>query len=438
LTRFLLLLALWAAPAAFSQVDLAAVSHQAKRALEQGRYDEAVRLYRDLARALPRHPGMRMNLGLALHSAGRWREAAAEFSAVLKLDPSSTAAKILLGVDYQKLGEPAKAVASLEEALRADPTNRIALVQLASSHLALSHQAFEELQKEAPGSAYVLMLQAESLAEQHRYRNAFHLYRQALAADPNLPGVHAALAAVYRATGHQEWARVEEQRERQLPAGRASDSSRAARLYQESRHHSEMARAAFQRLSELGPSAELHQLRAEADHIQGRYTEEASEYREALRLDPGNLTLEEGLATALWLDHDCAAAEPLLKKLAAQRPRSAELVFELGDCLLQQQQVEQAIPWLEQAAKAQPSLLAARAALGRAYLRSGDTARAIDHLEAALPMDEDGSLHYQLARAYQRVGRADKAAEAMREYESIARRNAERQQRRQQMAITPP
>jgi tetratricopeptide (TPR) repeat protein len=341
--------------------------------------------------------------------------------------------------EQAKNREPAKAVGPLEEALRADPANRIALVQLADTHMALSREAFEALRKAAPGSAYVLMLEAESLAEQQQYRNAFHIYRQALAADPDLPGAHAALAAIYRAAGHKDWARVEEERERQLPPRGAADSSPATRLYQESKRHSAAARAALERLSRLGPSAELQQVRAEVDHIRGRYKDEAGEYREALRLDPSNLSFEEGLATALWLNRDYAAAQPLLEKLAAlQRPGSAQIAYEIGDCLLEQQRVEQALPWLEQAAKAQPSLPAVRAALGRAYFRLGDKAKAIEHLEAALPEDEDGSLHYQLARAYQQAGRADKAAEAMREYESIARANAEREQRREQMAITQP
>ena len=37
-----------------------------------------------------------------------------------------------------------------------------------------------------------------------------------------------------------------------------------------------------------------------------------------------------------------------------------------------------------------PDLLPARAVLGRAYLDAGEAGRAVPHLEAALPTDEDG------------------------------------------------
>jgi lipopolysaccharide biosynthesis regulator YciM len=62
-------------------------------------------------------------------------------------------------------------------------------------------------------------------------------------------------------------------------------------------------------------------------------------------------------------------------------------------------QPAKAIPCLEKAVEADPKQLRARAVLGRAYVDDGQPARAVLHLEAAHPTDEDGSLHFQLARA---------------------------------------
>jgi hypothetical protein len=49
----------------------------------------------------------------------------------------------------------------------------------------------------------------------------------------------------------------------------------------------------------------------------------------------------------------------------------------------------------------------------------------VPHLEKALSLDDDGSLHYSLARAYQAAGDAVKAQKAMQEYQQIRQKNEE-------------
>jgi Flp pilus assembly protein TadD len=66
---------------------------------------------------------------------------------------------------------------------------------------------------------------------------------------------------------------------------------------------------------------------------------------------------------------------------------------------------------------ADPTMLEAHAALGRALLQSGEAAQAVPHLEKALPTDPDGSLHYQLAQAMQRTGNAERAKVLLAEYQ---------------------
>ena len=54
--------------------------------------------------------------------------------------------------------------------------------------------------------------------------------------------------------------------------------------------------------------------------------------------------------------------------------------------------------------------------------RGGD---AIPHLEKALALDDDGSLHYTLARAYQQAGNAQRSSELMEQYQRIQKQNLE-------------
>ena len=172
--------------------------------------------------------------------------------------------------------------------------------------------------------------------------------------------------------------------------------------------------------------------------IQLRHREAAEEWRKALEYRPGDQRIRVRLARSLWSGRDYETMNPLVEDLLKTGP-SSELRFLLGDALLNQQEIDKAIPHLQAAVSGDPEMLQAQRSLASAYLRAGRESKAIPHLRAALPIDEDGSLHYQLARAYQGTGEAAKAQETLRKYQEL-QRSAETQEaeRDQQFQITPP
>jgi lipopolysaccharide biosynthesis regulator YciM len=105
---------------------------------------------------------------------------------------------------------------------------------------------------------------------------------------------------------------------------------------------------------------------------------------------------------------------------------------------LQRQEVEQAVPLLERALKQAPDLLTAHHALGRAYMQLGEAAKAVPELEAALSIDADGSLHYQLAQAYIQTGRREEAKAPLAKYQELQQAQQAQLQAAQQMEITAP
>jgi len=141
----------------------------------------------------------------------------------------------------------------------------------------------------------------------------------------------------------------------------------------------------------------------------------------------------------LKLSQDYRAALPLLQGLLRQQPTSAELNYLVGDTLLDQQRVEEAIPLLKRAVSRDPKFLAAHKSLARADLAAGKAIEAIPHLKAALPADDDGSLHYQLAQAYQTSGQSERAKKILADYQMIQRSAAAaREAAKRATEITPP
>lgn len=469
-------------------------SRRAKEAMQAQRFDEAVELYRQLVRAIPANPGLRMNLGLALHSTGKYREAAREFGRVLKDQPQSASAWLFLGLAHLKLGEPEAAVEPLRRSLTYEPGNSVARLELGTallavgqpaeavrefqrlvesdptsarswqgiglSYLAISHQAFEALEQAAPDSSFALTLLGRSLLARGQNHAAFNLLRQAVHRPPKLRGVFADLAEVYRRTGHPEWAALAQEKEAALPppdcastslechflSGRFSEILEATspqnppeKLYWRSRAASELALQAFARLAALPPSSALYELLAEVHRIQGRPDLAVAAWKSALELAPDDKRLRKGLAVALRVNREYEAARSLIEELVRSEPESPEMNFELGETLSQLGRPEEAIPFLEKSVRLAPQNVQARASLGRAYLRLGEAAKAIPHLEAARDVEADGRLHYQLAQAYQKTGQSQLARESLDKFEEISRRlRARRHQLPEEFEITPP
>lgn len=420
-------------------------SQRAKELMAAGKYEQAIPIYQKLVQALPGNTGLVFNLALAERMAGHGREAIPHLETVLKAQPKNREARELLAGALMDAKQFGRASAVLRELTAMSPDDPHAWHGLGMSYQGLADAAFERLQKAGSASPYVAALVADTRVKRRQYRSAFLFYNEALKQLPDLHGIHAALAEVYRKTGNPKWAAEEDAREAALPAtdckAHAEECAFAAghdvqltnlprgaaaeALYWQAKAANELALQAFFRLGQLPESVELHQLKADIARGQSQHLEAVREWRAALALKPGNAPLERELAVSLFMAGDYSAALEAARKLLKSEPGSAEINFMAGDSLLRMEQPEQAIPFLRAALVADPGMLAADASLGLTLSRLGKNAEAIPHLRKALELDDDGSLHFQLANAYRAAGDGEKARAAMAQYQEIVKRNQE-------------
>jgi predicted Zn-dependent protease len=470
-----------------SQDQLALKSQQAKGLLAQGKFAEAIPLYQELVRALPGNPGLRLNLGIAEHMTGRDREAAATLGEVLRMEPNNGPALAMCGASYLRLGDPAKAIPFLERALRVMPQDNEVLPMLADAALmsgkfgtaasalralskvqpgepriwaglghsyeALSEEAFSKLDSLAPGSPYWLALAAETRLKQRQLRSALALYREALA-KLNRRDWRESVAAIYQQTNHPDWASAEKSKASQLApppcakptaechflakrylSAAESPGQTPDLLYWRSKAYNELAREAFAQLSRFPDSVEWHSFLGNLYRNQGKHEESIKEWQAAIAKRPSDLDLERELAATVLAGKDYLRAESSLRSLIEKSPDNAELLWMLGEALMAQQKLEDAITPLEKSAKLNPALLAARASLGRALLAANRAADAVPHLRAALPADRDGSLHFQLSRALAAQGKTAEAAQLAQKSQQLRRLSGDDGQPGE---ITPP
>lgn len=451
--------------------EAAALRAQGEAAMEASRFGDAEAIFQQLVARTPADPLAQMQLGMARAMGGRTTEAIGPLKEAVRLRPDLLPAKLFLGISYIELGQPKEAVGPLRQVVQVDKDNANARQALAEALLSLdeyaeasvqlqalataqpespqvwaalgrsyegiAREAFARLQAANPDSPYVWLLAADVMTVEEKYPGAFSLIKKAQVALPTLPGTHQALARVYAASGHADWAAVEQKKaDEEKPscdtapvacaflAGKYEDvvtrtatATLPAALYWRAKAANELAGGAFDRLEKLPASVERYVVRAGIARDQNQPLEAAAQLREALKLTPGDPGLERELAAALYAARDLEAALPLLEKLYTMAPGAPDLQVALGEALLQAQQVDRAVDLLGKAVTTDPSLLPAHAALGRALVQKADYAQAIPHLEKALTVDPDGSVHYQLAQAMQRTGKPDRAKALLAEYQ---------------------
>jgi predicted Zn-dependent protease len=323
-----------------------------------------------------------------LLNSGQAMEAATIYRELSRRDARNPDLLVNLSIAEYKAGRYREAAESAAAALKLSPDLTPASLFLGASYLELGKfaEAADALQRviaSNPNDRNARLMFGEALLGAGRADAAVEHLKAASEMLPDNPRVWYGLARAYDMSG------------RPGPAGEAS-----------------------KRLMALPPSLESHVRAAEIHAAALRWREASDGWREALKLAPGRPSVRVGLAWSLFRLRDYDGAMAKLKPLLTP-DSTAEVEFLYGASLLNMQQPAEAMPYLRAALARDPKMSPARAALGQALLQSGKPAEAIPLLEQSIAGDRNGSVLFQLFRAYQLTNRTAEAEKALAAYQRL-------------------
>ena len=476
-----------------AQEDPNALAERAQHAMSERRFADAATAYGELAKSFPAEPTLQANLGMALHLSARDREAVAPLRTAaealkdsfpphfflgaslsrlgrfndavqplqhaIRIDPEHPFAKALLGDALEAIGRFPEAADRWTELLTLDRQNPYAHAGLVRCHEQLSAAAVEHLQDRDPESPHLLRLLGHSRMMASQYPSALYLFRQALEREPGIRPAHEAIAEIYDRTDRPDWAEAERRKAASLPAPDCGSNDSAECAFAQGRYdslpplsagasneqtfwiarsHAAQASRAFDNLRALPETVDQLQLIADILASQKRFSPAADAHQRALEIRADDPNLARRLAELLFLARRIDEARPMLERFRSADSRDPRWPAMLGKLLTEEQEFDKAVPLLEAALALPNPPDSVPADLGRAYLALGKPADAIEHLQSASRRDADGSIHYQLAQAYQRLGMRDEAREALTTYRALEARSRQETAASAALEITPP
>jgi predicted Zn-dependent protease len=198
-------------------------------------------------------------------------------------------------------------------------------------------------------------------------------------------------------------------------------------LYWSIKSNERLAFHALERFEQLEPNSERTHLLLGDIYVQReRYGDARSEYQKALELSPGDPAALLGLASAALRNGDTDKAIEAARSALQRSPDDPEINILMGEALVVRHDLAGAEPFLKKGLQSKPQMLPhVHALLGRVYAAADRPQDAISELKMGLESDEDGSVHYQLARLYRQTGDDKDALLAMEQMKVIQQRRRE-------------
>lgn len=153
----------------------------------------------------------------------------------------------------------------------------------------------------------------------------------------------------------------------------------------------------------------------------GDWKASEKEYREAVKLDPNNTSVHFGLEGVLAYQHKDAEAEAELKEILRLDPTNAEALNDLGYRMVERgERLNEALPMIERAVKANPQNGSYLDSLGWAYFKTNQLEKAEEYMTKAVQYETTNAIIYEhLGDVYKARGKTEEARKAWEKAQSL-------------------
>jgi tetratricopeptide (TPR) repeat protein len=317
---------------------------------KQGKLDEAAQYYRHVIELSPRFLVTYQNLGTLLAKQGKLEEAAENYRRAIERNPNFAEAHNNLGLVLAGRGKLDEAIGHYRKALELNPA------------FALAHVNF--------GDALVLRGQVDE---------AIGHLRKALEVEPRLAAAHYSLGRALAQKGDLAQA-IEEFKE-----AVKSDEKYAAAYYEMGNAYFRLgqhrdALEQYRQAAKINPNyAVAYYAMGNAYFERGQYREAVEQYRQAVKINPSYAVAYYNMANALLKTGEIDKAIDRYRTAIKYDPRHAEAYLKLGNALEARGKVEEAIGEYRRAVEIDPQNAGAHFNLATALLKRGDFKGAREH-----------------------------------------------------------
>ena len=175
----------------------------ARRLMQQGKYDQAIAQLQELSAKDPGLKGLTHELGTAYYKKGDYMKAVESLKAALEQNAHDNEAVQLLGLSYYLSGRPAEAIPQLEKVqtwyprANVDASYILGLCYIQTKDYPHARSAFAKMFDVPPESAPAYLFTARMLFRQEFDPIAEEYAQKAVALDPKLPLAHFLLGELY-------------------------------------------------------------------------------------------------------------------------------------------------------------------------------------------------------------------------------------------------
>ena len=172
--------------------------------------------------------------------------------------------------------------------------------------------------------------------------------------------------------------------------------------------------------------------------VSRQYSSVADACLRALEIGEASGEMERQLAELLFLSKRIEEARPLLERFYSTDSGGPRWAAMLSNLLAAEQEYENAVPMLLSSLALPGAPATVRLDVGRSFLVLDWAEEALPHSEFSLGLDEDGTIHHQLAQAFQRLGQREQGREAIAQNRDLDARARMQTEAGASLGITAP